>query len=202
MRLSKHPTDLPFRPYIQLMHLRSAEWHKTILSLFQPHIPEPPSPAIVHEARIGLETLIRLFYLRHSYECFNSMFLMLTAFIWGLAIEDLSRDSSLLIPRDVLHSTVILAAKFMESQGRCYYLANLTSLVMKSKMSAEDVQLVHKFTVNYKDVVEHSIIASQSQSVWPLPIKPIHEDHSDAIVSKVIKGMQKLNIEEGDSSSA
>ncbi|KAF2656565.1 hypothetical protein K491DRAFT_767645 [Lophiostoma macrostomum CBS 122681] len=139
---------LEFKAQLETCFTFSTEYHKTIATLFQPHLStsvlapneaQNPSAHILHDARIALETLLRLYYLRHTFDSLNSMLFPIITLTYGLAIGDLNHSSFDFIPRDALHSTLILSAKYMESQGRCYYLANLVRLAMKSRMRAEDV---------------------------------------------------------------
>ena len=181
----------------------SCEYLMTISKLFRPHMAsgndtsKSMATSIVHDSRIRTETLIRLYYFRHSFDSHNSMFFGLLVYLQTLVIEDLrAENEAMFTTRDVLLSTLILCAKNMESQGRCYRLSTLTSVALQSLIKPEDLQLLQTF-VTVKNILadDESAIAMHSLAQWPLPIVQLHEDPTGTTINELIQSANHISLE-------
>src|SRR5687767_5591899 len=125
------------------------QYFNVIMILFKPAISDDtindktasPSPeAIVHDARVRLETLFRLYYLRHGFEFWNSLLLHFEVLLGYSAVETLLTGDSLTDEAaDAARSTVALALKGLYEQGRHSHLGltlyRLLRLQMRGKHS-------------------------------------------------------------------
>ncbi|PTB73357.1 N-terminal fungal transcription regulatory domain-containing protein [Trichoderma longibrachiatum ATCC 18648] len=121
-------------------------YHHFLLTIFEPLVdtetPQKPSPkAIVAESRRQLQTLIRLYYLRHGYDAMDLFIvipLMLAASECVEAIDDKTTGQDL----EVLRSTLILVAKGLYDQRRNHYLAEALFRVVRGRMRPSEVALL------------------------------------------------------------
>lgn len=113
---------------------------------------------IKHDARIRLETLMRLWYLRHSFRTYDSWALMFLVYLGNLAIESLNE-----IPKDevtepslaAFRSTIVLSINGSNSQSHLYYFGALISRSMIERLSPEDAEhLRPHFTQSAESEVE------------------------------------------------
>jgi hypothetical protein len=149
---------------IPCIHLYSpvANWNKSmhlhvlVISIFEPHEQhvsfllesDSPNPSqIVIQGKVCLETLVRLFYLRHGFESYDPV---LTLYIQLLAWSSLGDYRQLIgngntVQIDAVRSTFVLCAKAMWDQGRNCLLAETIYRLFKSSLpSQEEVRLLRE----------------------------------------------------------
>src|SRR5690242_3019019 len=120
-------------------------YHHLILTLFKPvletnTIEEPSLQQIVDDATKFLQTLIRIYYLRHGYEAmdlFIAIPLMLTASDCINTINEQTPASEL----ESLRSTLILVTMGLYTQRRNHYLARALFRVVRGRMRPAEVAL-------------------------------------------------------------
>lgn len=120
---------------------------------------------IIHHAEIRLETLLRLYYLRHSFESYDPLLMHWLMFLGDVVLQRLdhhtshsSSGNSPTIPLDLesLRSTLILCAKGLWDQGRNYHIAVLVYRLLRDRMKASDL-----------DILRTHILSSPSSSSSP-----------------------------------
>ncbi|KAK4231734.1 hypothetical protein QBC38DRAFT_203026 [Podospora fimiseda] len=119
------------------------------------------------EVMLNLETLVRLYYLRHGFESADSFlvhFLGNLGFISRAAIEQESDASSLESHR----STEILLVKGMNELGRAYYVAKAVMRLQASFMSPEEVELVKRFVDVEAEKIVYGPLEQALYSDWPV----------------------------------
>ncbi|RGP77123.1 hypothetical protein FLONG3_4638 [Fusarium longipes] len=79
---------------------------------------------ISHEARIRFETLLRVFYLRHSFATYAPVMLQFLSFFGFLTLKEVMAEPDPSSKANPYKSSVILAILGLENQARQAYLAN------------------------------------------------------------------------------
>lgn len=147
------------------------------------HLPSPVSPASSDEkgaaetwqggglgALRRLETVARLYFVRHSFEFCDAFLLLFLSTLGMLALEslrDLAEDAETL--RDV-RSTLILSVKGLRDQGQHIHIAAATYRLLLSRLSPEDLSVVQGHAP-WNPVDENEpLVAQHIQSQWPLAI--------------------------------
>lgn len=99
---------------------------------------------IKHAAYIRLETLMRLWYLRHSFSSYDAWVTLFLTYLGNLALESLNgvHDTAPVATTEVFRSTVVLSINGLNSQSNCYYLGALISRAMIERLSADDAKFV------------------------------------------------------------
>lgn len=177
------------------------------MQLFLPHIgingplqtavPWLVTPAaIILHSKICLETLMRLYYIRHSYEHYHDFLMYFLIFVGNMAIEALdpieeggvSGQST----SETYRSTLILCVKGLQSQGKSFYLANLTSRALQDRVKQGDLQLLRTHCNSEADIPSQTLVAQHSQSQWPIPIIKINEDPDLATLDNLLSEYDQL----------
>lgn len=137
--------------------LHSIDYHNTVISLYEPICGalDPHSndeTATAHRIRNAstrdLETLLRLYYLRHGYDHGDSYLgkcLVQLGFMTLQRIASLpptTTDPSAARQLTTLRSTLILAAKGIHAQGANYFLNKPILRALTAKMGAAERQLL------------------------------------------------------------
>ena len=144
--------------------------------------------AIMTQSTIQLESILRIYYLRHSFELYDPMLIIFLAHLANTildSIEKLEQDPNS-VPSETsesLLSTMILCFKGLHDQSKNAYIASLMLAVMRERLSA-DVRNAIGRHVLYDDpdgepeLVEE-LITKQSQpmiSELVLPGTDLNED--------------------------
>jgi hypothetical protein len=122
---------------------------------------------IYMEAVTNFETVIRLYYLRHSFEAADSFllhFLGLLNHMTMTAIET-SKGSSFLESR---RSTLLLLSKGIHDQSRSFFVASAILRLQLSAMRPEDVGLLRQFVKLEEDQLMLGSLEQALHTNWPV----------------------------------
>lgn len=146
---------------------------------------ESPREAYLN-AYIRLETLVRLYYLRHGFEELNSFMVQFCASLCQMTIDTIAAEEGYL---DIEHlkSTVLLAAKGLYDQSRSYYLAKGAFWIQLHAMRQEERELMRKFVVMDGDEVLEGKLEQGFQSDWPAYGRSYHEERRS--LSNLLEGL-------------
>ncbi|KAI8943580.1 hypothetical protein NX059_001576 [Plenodomus lindquistii] len=129
-----------------------AEYQMVLHNLIQTQMAvQSPPPCLLdgrtalqirNDAHVRLETLMRLWYLRHSFSTYEPWALLFLVYLGNLAIRSLNEPSeeTPLAPIEVFRSTVVLSINGSDSQSYCYYLGALISRSMIERLSPQDAE--------------------------------------------------------------
>lgn len=157
----------------------------------------------MHEAKVMLETIMRLYYMRHGFEIHDPWITASMAFIGNMAIDDLAsntaNDAKIL---DYYRSTLILAAQGLKKQGNNYHVGTLVCIQIQNRMSPSDLQLVRTYiSAAEANDTDQTLIAEHSHSEWPIPIIQTSGNLDDLRLNRLVKGYEEMNLEPEDVSS-
>jgi hypothetical protein len=189
----------------------SLEYQSLVMQLFQTqpstqHNPlalsaitmtESPEDIVSH-ANICIETLMRLYYMRHSYDSHHAFFIYFFMLLGNMAIETLRRSRSAPDSQKAFRQTLILCATGLESQAQSFHLANLTFRALLARVDAEDVQLVSSYCKPRDEVIDQMLVKQYAQSQWVLPIIKLGEDTEGAMLDHLLRDARKLSLEDED----
>lgn len=126
-----------------------------------------------------LETLMRLYYTRHSFDQYDPWVSFTLAITGNLAASTLSSappdsPASFL---DGYRSTLILSAQGLESQAAHYHLGTLLSIQLQAAVEPQTLQLVRTYARAPRvEGGEEKLSVEHSFSAWPVPIIGVDED--------------------------
>lgn len=132
-----------------------------------------PSPAkIVAQSKASLETLVRLYFLRHGFESYDpSMILFVSLLAWSSLREYRQMLQSKSPHLDAKRSSLVLCAKFLWDQGSNCFLAEALFRLFKSSLpSKDDVLLLKEVAEVDDDATRLSYIVQEVRSSWAVGI--------------------------------
>ncbi|KAG5788659.1 hypothetical protein H9Q69_012268 [Fusarium xylarioides] len=153
---------------------------------------------VLNEAKIMLETIMRLYYTRHNFEFYNPWIAFALTAIGNAVVADLAEgsDSDPQIKAGY-RSTLILAAQGLGKQARNYHVSRLLAIQLQKAMKPEDLQLVqtHAVASQVKDD-KQALIAEHSDSLWPIPgLAIINEDPEKTRLKNLIASVRDLDVQ-------
>jgi hypothetical protein len=192
----------------------SAQYYQVVIGLFRPlsttapiDLPtNPSSPAqrtpkeIVYEAKVTLETILRLYYMRHGFQFHDPWVTSSMTFIGNIIIDDLAAETAH-DPKtlDYLRSTLILAAQGVQKQGKHHHVGTLVSIQLQSRMSASDLQLVRTYvSPTGANNTDAALIVEHSHSQWPIPIVRPNSSVDELRLGHLVKGYEEISLEPED----
>ncbi|KAF4902476.1 Nitrogen assimilation transcription factor nirA [Colletotrichum fructicola] len=151
---------------------------------------------VVADAKKYLQTLIRLYYLRHGYEAMDLFLvipLMLTGYDCINAISEEKSEHQI----EILRSTLILVAKGLQNQRRNHYLAEALFRVIRGRMRPQEVALLRSsMTFDDDQEMEKHDMVQAVRSHWPVSIVKKQEEVDDHILTHLVESYGSLNLEE------
>jgi hypothetical protein len=153
-----------------------------------------PSKAVAYALRC-LETVLRLYYLRHSFEHSDPYLTYFLSLLANMAIENMNSDSVSLDdvePLKTLRATLILTVKGLYDQGQHVYVPSAIYRLMRDRMTNEDMNGLRGHTMwkDYQLLVPHSI-----RSTFPATIVTLDEDWQMGTVKHLAKKYDQLALE-------
>ncbi|KAI1465251.1 uncharacterized protein F4812DRAFT_440233 [Daldinia caldariorum] len=146
---------------------------------------------IITHAEVRLETLLRLYYLRHSFEGYDPLIMHWLLFLGDATLQKIDKSgmpvppaiAALSPPADIesLRSTLILCAKGLYDQGHNYHIAVLVYRILRDRMKANDLDLVrtHLFSNQGPRDDDMPLMTQYVQAQWVAPILTRDKDAGD-----------------------
>jgi hypothetical protein len=129
---------------------------------------------IVTQAHIQLESILRIYYLRHSFEAYDSTLTILLAHLANLTLEPLERleqDPANAAPEasESLLSTLILCFNGLYEQSKSAFVAGIMLTVLKKRLSADVRNAVGRYvTIEELDSDIESVDESSLEFWYPI----------------------------------
>lgn len=142
------------------------------------------------DAKIRMETLLRLYYLRHGFELYDIFMVHFLSFLGFMHLEALKYTK----PAEVegRRSTLALAAKGLQQQGQSYYLATVVLRILKLKIGVEAWHLLRDVGyVEDENEDRQALMAEQVHSSWPIDIVGITSDPERQRLGNLVKNASK-----------
>lgn len=146
----------------------------------------------LNDAKIKMETLLRLYYLRHGFEAYDIFLISLLSFLGFMHIKSLKSAEAMEL--ESRRSTVVLMAKGLRDQSQNCFLAALVFRVLKYKMGRESQFLLKDVDVGEEDEEEAVVMADQVHSSWPIDIEWIDMDPNKQRLENLIQETKDLRI--------
>jgi hypothetical protein len=190
----------------------SIEYYGTLIKLFQSILSdedsEPESPAmdktfrdVIKYSEIRLETLIRLHYLRHSFDEYSPRLMYWLIFLGNMAVEGIRANNGDPTGRSAhrpsnktLRSTLILCAKGLYSQGENYHLAVPVYRALRDRMKPSDVDLLRTYVTTRDSDADQPLMMQYIQSQWPVPIIKLSEDPKMGSLEKLVSKYGNMSL--------
>ncbi|KAL6828048.1 hypothetical protein V8C40DRAFT_243377 [Trichoderma camerunense] len=200
-----HPSNIVFPPQLRL-HM---EYHATIMTLLQtPVNNDIPSAYIpisntnenellqgaISAAMIRLETIVRIYYLRHSYESCNTY---LTFFFSNVGFAALERLRSSEIDHERfkhLMSTLILCIKGLYDQGQHVHVASAVYRLLRNRLLPQDMRFLQGYIHWNITEDDDPLIISHVQSEWPIPITDRERDPEAAKLENLARRLNEMSV--------
>ena len=126
-------------------------------------------------ATVRFETAVRLYYLRHGFEVFDSFLVNFLGTLGQMALDamDMHQDSPMF---ESLKSTMMLAAKGLYDQSHSHYIAKAILRLQLGAMKPDDVRLFTR-SVNIEPNEElEGPLEQLVQSEWPAYARAYEEE--------------------------
>ena len=188
----------------------SLEYCGVLIKLFQPYVIKPDATQslaaamgmtwqeLIAQAKIRLETLLRLYYLRHSFEWYDPMLTYWLIFLGRLALERLKRD----VKREgsakatlAFRSTLILCAQGLHSQGQNFHIAALLYRAFRDRMDPDDRDFLNTHISSRDGDEDLTTMDEYIRSQWPSPIVQMNEEPRQASFEILVKKTEQLSIQ-------
>ena len=160
---------------------------------------------VVSSSVIRLETILRLYYLRHSYsfqDCFLNYHLSLLA---RITLEAMSTASGRLPDRNrlkSLRSTVILCIKGINEQGRNDHVAIIIYRLLRDSLVADDLEILKAHVTLFESVEDDAFVARHCRSQWPLPLIKVNGNPRAAGLDNLVKQYERFSVEDMTNANA
>ncbi|KAF4460076.1 Zn(2)-C6 fungal-type DNA-binding domain [Fusarium albosuccineum] len=165
-------------------------YHNLVINLFKPladnelealdlgtfvkEVQQTPKQ-VVMSATVRLETLFRIYYLRHGFEAMDVFLLHFLNTLGFMALEELktNKDPSMINDRRCL---LLMCALGLREQGQYYYLVRTIFHLFRSSMSPDDVSLLKLYAQDQNPEKDELHRPQDIVSEYPLNITAILDD--------------------------
>lgn len=146
---------------------------------------------VLSDAKIRIETLIRLYYLRHGFESYDIMVISMhfIGFMQAKAL-DVTEAAGL----ESRRSTVVLVARGLRDQSKNCYLARLVLRILKSSVGRENQFLLKEVDDEEEDAEAERVMKEQVKSSWPIDLEWIDVDPEKKRLDNLIKRTKELEL--------
>lgn len=175
-------------------------YYHLILLIYEPLLDaktnqEPSPQQIVSDAQRYLQTLIRLYFLRHGYEAMDLFIVVPFMLAGSKCIDDISEQ----VPGpklEALRSTLILIAQGLYHQRRNHYLAEVLFRVIRGQMRQDEFSLLkNSMRIDDEEDIERRHLAQAVRSHWPVSVVKKSEDMESYILKNLVETYAQLNVD-------
>jgi hypothetical protein len=159
---------------------------------------------IVDDAKIRLETLIRLYYLRHGFKWHDPNLVQYLTLLGGAALNNIRTlgkqpaTSTSTADLTALRSTLLLCLKGLHDQGKNFYLSRVVLRLLRDRMTQEDLVLFGKYvTLNEPEEEDGYDMAEYVQGQWVLPLfLDAGEDPERSRLENLVTAYRRVSLED------
>ena len=153
------------------------------------------------EATRQLQTLVRLYYLRHGFDDMN-LFIVVPLILIGFTCTDAIDDRIPTPALESLRSTLILVAKGLYSQRHNHYLAEALFRVVRGRMRQQEAALL-KDTVTFDETKadEKEAMVQTVKSSWPVTVVKKMDEVDSLLLKNLVENYAHLNVEDQSETS-
>ncbi|KAG4269010.1 hypothetical protein FPRO04_12359 [Fusarium proliferatum] len=176
-------------------------YHHLLLTIFEPlydaETTREPSPQrIVAGSKRNMQTLVRLYYLRHGFEAMD-LFIVIPLMVMGYDSIDAIKEDTSTEEIEFLRSTLILIAQGLYYQRRNHYLAQALFRVIRGKMRPREIGLLKSsMALDRYEADPEPEMAVAVRSHWPVSVVKKREDMESHILTNLVENFGRVNIEE------
>ncbi|KAL7928301.1 putative zinc finger protein [Trichoderma chlorosporum] len=203
------PEPLTAKQIVLPSHLKlHMKYHNLMINLFQPLIDDNQSLSdyaafaeVVHQhpkeaiwsATIRLETLLRIYYLRHGFDAMDAYILHFLNTLGFISMNELKAGKQPSMAED-RRCLLLLCALGLREQGQFYYLVRTIYHLFRSSMSSEDVNLLKLYAQDYSPEKDKLYIPQDLISEYSLNIIDISRDPQTRRVTHLVKETKNLSL--------
>jgi hypothetical protein len=148
-----------------------------------------------------LETITRLYYIRHSFEYCDSFLTIHLSFVAGAAMDALkatpAHEAS---TARSLKSTIILSLKGLYDQGKHIHLTSVIYRLLRDRLEPKDLELLQNHVDWDPLAPEEPLLVQYAQSHYPLTMGSKEADPDGARLENLVKQYDQLAFEENQPS--
>ncbi|KAI8714859.1 Zn(2)-C6 fungal-type domain-containing protein [Fusarium sp. LHS14.1] len=198
------PTSLSPSQIVLPTHLKiHIHLYNLMMNLFEPlvgsdyggNIPSPSPEEIVIWSRACMESVVRLYYTRHSFEHLNTIMVTYLLFVGFNALKMLGTANPQ--DHDAVLSTAVLCAKGLRDQSRFYYIAEAIFMVLRDSMDPSAAHLLKDFAHIEDEEDRKQLVARQVRSAYPVNIVSIADDPEKQRLSRLVEAYTGLGLDSG-----
>ena len=155
-------------------------------------------------AILRMETLIRLYYLRHSFAFPDCFLICHLSLLTRATVESIS-NAYRLSPPDAsalraLRSTLFLCIKGANDQSQHIYISVVIYKLLCDSMTSQDIDTLKASVALTEPAEDDMFLASQCRSNWSLPIVKV-ESPDDTALDRMVKKMATARLSPEGSAS-
>ncbi|KAF5582252.1 nitrogen assimilation transcription factor nirA [Fusarium pseudocircinatum] len=145
---------------------------------------------VLSDAKIKMETLLRLYYQRHGFESYDIFIIILLAFIGFMHAKTL--ETSETTDLESRRSSVVLVVKGLGDQSINCYLAKVVFRLLKGSIGSENDSLLREVGAVEEGGEEEKAMEQQVNSSWPIDLEWIEVDPEKNRLDNVIRKTKQL----------
>ncbi|KAI1844183.1 hypothetical protein JX265_002956 [Neoarthrinium moseri] len=169
------PLEAAFRVRLSLR-----DWYEGLPGCLEPdnialpsHLMIHPTPTqVIAQAKGCLETIVRLYYLRHGFESYDpALILYADLLAWSSLRDYLQMKANGSAHADAMFSTLVLCAKALWDQGKNCIMSEAIFWFLRSSLPGkEEVRLFREVAEVDEEINGISRFISEIRSSWPVGI--------------------------------
>lgn len=161
----------------------SAPKHSALVS----RVFDQPPHEVLEASRHSYETLVRIYYLRHSFEALDCFIVQILA-VLALSTVSRIRAGTHTVPLEALQSTLVLSVVGLADQSHSFYTSQMVLGAVRNGMAQREIELVDRFMQQGRAKEEHPPQGSSGRYLWPINFGSITADREARRLGKLLEG--------------
>lgn len=153
-----------------------------------------PLQEAISTALVRLETIARLYYLRHSYESCDTFLAFFLSNLGLSALEGLKFSTSDDERFKHLRSTIVLCVKGLYDQGQYVHVASAVYRLLRGRLSPQELKLVQRYVHWNLTDDDEPLITEHIQSQWSLSIVGQEKDPEAVTLENLVQRYNQMSV--------
>jgi hypothetical protein len=151
-------------------------------------------PGTAAEAVANLETVIRMYYRRHSFQACDTFMTNFVLMLATLMMEAIKQRTGVTSATHLEHlrSTVLLCVKCLYDQGKSVHCSNVIYRLLRDGLEPNEMGILRGYIAPSEEAEKEPLDPQQARSNYPITVMRFDEDPEATLMENMVKQYNRM----------
>jgi hypothetical protein len=151
-------------------------------------------PGTAAEAVANLETVIRMYYRRHSFQACDTYMTNFVLMLVTLMMEAIKQRTGATSAAHLEHlrSTVLLSVKCLYDQGKNVHCSNIIYRLLRDGLEPSEMSVLRRYISPSEEAEKEPLDPQQARSHYPITVMRFDEDPEATLMENMVREYNRM----------